>query len=582
MNAMTDEDKANSTAGKLVCEAFAAQNVNTVFCLSGAAHAHLLRDMVKAGFDIVSTRTEPGTVSAADGYARVTGNIGIAMVVGKQGLPNTIGGIRTAQLACSPLLILAHVYEPRSQESMDEGPDDQLAMVRPYVKWAKIVPSAERLAEFVNAAIHRATTGRPGVVVLGIPVHFPKAIVSSRPLVDTPKTAPSVSYPDPAAIAQAADLIRAAKRPVMLIGTGAASANAGDEIRALTAMGLPVFGHALGRGLVPEDIDLSYPWPVAQVAAKHADVVVSIGMRLTQRIGYGMAPRFAPDAKFIQVDIEPGELGRNRTIDVPICADAKASAAALRDVLTAAGYSAPDRGWIGEATAARRGRIDELAQDRPGPIHPLQIGRRLMERMPANTIFVADGADVYNWMSGIVRIRADRSYMDHYPLGSMGICTGLALGAAAAAKEIAGKTGTAPRPVVLVTGDGSFGYYTAELNSAKLAGLSLKIIISNDGAWGTEKNSHLMHWDDAINCELGQCDYHLIGQAYGCVSEKVSELEELSGAIDRALAADGPVVLNVLTDPDAGLARKQDNRLQMVTFEDLPKNQDAHHVVDLA
>jgi acetolactate synthase-1/2/3 large subunit len=504
------------------------------------------------------------------------------MVVGKQGLPNTIGAIRTAQLACSPVLVLAHVYEPRSQEAMDEGPDDQLAMVRPYAKWAKIVPTPERLAEFVSAAIHQAKTGRPGVAVLGIPVHFPKALVTSRLLVDAPKTAPSLPFPDPDAVAEATRLIRAAERPLLLVGSGAACAAAGPEIRELAAMGLPVFGHALGRGLVPEDMDRSYPWAVAQVAAKHADVVVSIGMRLTQRIGYGLAPRFSPEAKFVQVDIEQGELGRNRTIDVPICADAKAVAAALRDALASAGYSAPDRSWVREATAARQARIAELAQDRPGPIHPLQIGLRLMERMADDTIFVADGADIYNWMSGIVRVRAERSYMDHYPLGSMGICMGLALGAAAAAKEMARKTGTAPRPVVLVTGDGSFGYYSAELNSAKLAGLSLKCIISNDGAWGTEKNSHLMHWEDAINCELGQCDYHLIGQAYGCVSEKVSALSELSGAIDRAIAADGPVVLNVLTDPDAGLARKQDKRLQMVTFEDLPASQEAHHVVDLA
>lgn len=570
------------TAGELVCGALKHQNVNSVFCLSGAAHAHLLRDMARLGFNIISTRTEPATVAAADGYARVTGNIGVAMVVGKQGLPNTIGGIRTAQMACSPVLVLAHVYESRSQESMDEGPDDQLAMVRPYAKWAKIVPSPDRLEEFVNAAIHRATTGRPGVAVLGIPVHFPKALVSSKPLVDAPKTQPSLPQPDPKAIEQVADLIRGAERPVLLIGSGAANAGAGPEIRALAEMGIPVFGHALGRGLVPEDNDKAYPWAIAQVAAKSADLVISLGMRFTQRIGFGMAPRFGLDAKFVQVDIEPAELGRNRRIDVPIVADAKAAAGALVKSLNAASYTAPDRDWVGKGIANRCARIAELSEDRDGPIHPLQIGRRLMETMPEDTIFVADGADSYNWMSGIVRIRAERSYMDHYPLGSMGICMGLALGAAAATKEIAKKTGTEPRQVVLVTGDGSFGYYTAELNSAKIGNLPIKCIIANDGAWGTEKNSHLMHWDNSINCELGQCDYHLIGQAYGCENEKVSELSELSAALDRALATDGPFVLNVLTDPDAGLERKEDKRLQMVTFEDLPSNQDAHNVVDLA
>lgn len=570
------------TAGSRVCNALRAQGVGSVFCLSGAAHAHLLRDMDNANFSIISTRTEAGTVAAADGYARTSGNIGVAMVVGKQGLPNTIGGLRTAQLACSPVLILAHVYEPRSQESMDEGPDDQLAMVRPYAKWAKIVPSPERLEEYVNAAIHRATSGRPGVAVLGIPVHFPKAMVTPKPQIDTPKTFIAPPQPDAEAIAQACELIRGAKRPLLLVGSGAALADAGPELKALADMGLPVFGHALGRGLVAEDNDHAFAFSLAQVAAKHADVVVSLGMRFSQRIGFGLAPRFAADAKFVQVDIEPGELGRTRQIDIPICADAKAVAGALQQALANEGFKAPSRQWIGEGIAARDEIITELAQDRNGPIHPLQIGRRLMDRLPENAIIVVDGADIYNWMSGILKVRSPRSYMDHYPLGSMGICTGLALGAAAASKEQAEQDGSAPRPVILVTGDGSFGYYTAELNSASLASLPLKCVISNDGAWGTEKNSHLMHWDNAINCELGQCDYQLIAEAYGCTNAKVDKLSALDTALDAMMADNAPFVLNALTDPDAGLARKQDKRLQMVTFEDLPANQDAHNVQDLA
>lgn len=580
MTASTERTQVR--AGELVCNALQHCDVSSVFCLSGAAHSHLLRDMDRLGFNIISTRTEPGTVAAADGYARVSGNIGVAMVVGKQGLPNCIGGIRTAQMACSPILVMAHVYEQKSLESMDEEPNDQLAMVRPYAKWARVVPSPERLEEFVNAAIQRAISGRPGVAVIGIPVQFPMAMVTSKPLVDAPKTQLSLPHADPKAIHQAADLIRSAKRPLILVGSGTANAEAGPEVRALADMGIPVFGHALGRGIVPEDLDKGFPWPLAQVAAKQADLVISLGMRFSQRIGFGMAPRFALDAKFIQVDIDGSELGRNRKIDIPIVADAKAAAGALVETLEASSYTAPDRSWVGGQIANRVARLEELGQEKEGLIHPLQIGRGLMERMPADTIFVSDGADIYNWMAGSVRMRSERSYMCHYPLGSMGICMGLALGAAAATQEISEKTGTRPRPVVLVTGDGSFGYYTAELNSAMLGGLPIKCIVANDGAWGTEKNGHLLHWDTSINCELGQCDYHLIGQAYGCQSEKVSDASQLGEALDRALAAPGPVVLNVLTDPDAGIARKTDKRLQMVTFEDLPSNQDAHNVMDLA
>lgn len=583
MTAVTDETTPNKiSGGEVICRILARHRVNTVFCLSGAAHTYVLGDMQRLGVRIVSTRTETSTVGAADGFARAKGGFGVAMIVGKQGLPNALGGIRTAQLACSPVIVFASVYEAVSGEAMDEEPADQLAMVRPYAKWARIIPSADRIEEFVNAAIHRATTGRPGVAVIGIPTRYGAAMVETSTTFSSVKAPPSLPEPDGAAIEAAADLIVQAKRPLLLAGTGAALSGAGEQVRALTGLGLPVFGHALGRGLAPEDMQTGFPWPLAQVAAKEADVVVSLGIRFTQRVGFGMSPRFNAAAKFIQIDIDSAEIGRNRQIDVPIQADAARAAAALLAALERRGFKAPASDWIGQAIAARSQRLDELGREEKGPIHPLRIGRELMRLMPKDTIFVADGADIYNWMSGVVRIRSDRSYMDHYPLGSMGIGTALALGATAASQEVAAQGGTQARPVVLVTGDGSFGYYTAELNSAQLAGLPFTCVISNDGAWGTEKNGHLMHWDHSVNCELGQCDYHLIGQAYGCHGEKIVEVADLAPALERALGAAKPTVLNVLTDPDAGLTRKQDPRLQMVTFEDLPSSLDAHHQIALA
>lgn len=580
-NASSKERDEFITAGEAACRALQRRNIKTVFCLSGAAHTYLLRDMERLAFRIISTRTEASTVAAADGYARIKGTPGVAMVAGKQGLPNTLGGICTAQMACSALVVLASVHAPNSREALDEEPNDQLAMVRSYSKWARIAPSPERLEEFLEAALHSATSGRPGVAVLGIPTQYPKEKIIRTASMVAVKSPPSVPAPNAAAIAEAAELIAAAERPLVLAGSGAAYANAQAEIRDLAALGLPVFGHALGRGLAPEDMERGFPWPLAQVAAKNADVVAAIGIRLSQRIGFGMAPRFAKSAKFIQIDVEGSEIGRTRHIDVPITGDAGAGAGAIVSTLREQGYKAPSTGWIDDALAERRKRVASLAAEKEGPIHPLAIGRKLMEIMPADTIFVSDGADIYNWMSAIVRIRAPRSYLDHYPLGSMGVGLGLALGATAASQEIAKETGGPARPVILVTGDGSFGYYSAELNAARMCGLPFLCIVANDGAWGTEKNSHLMHFDHAINCELGQWDYELIGKAFGCYGEKITELSDVGPAIERGVRADRPTVLNILTDPDAGLARKQDPRLKMVTFEDLPASHDALYQTDL-
>lgn len=569
------------TGGQVMIEVMRAAGLRTVFALAGAAHAPLLRDLEDADFHIVSSRHEAATVAAADGFTRVTGLPGIAMIAGHQGLPNALGGIRTAQLACSPVVLIASINEG-SSESMDEESNDGLDMVKPFVKWAKTVTDVDRIEEYLNAAIHRARSGRPGVAVLGIPTYLEGETLRAARRVPTAKTVPSRPRAAPEAIGALADAIARAERPLVLCGSGAALAGAGPALRALSShFGLPVFGHALGRGLVPEDLDHGYPWALAQVAAKHADLVIAVGIRLQQRIGFGMAPRFAETAVFAQIDIEAGEIGRTRTIDLPIQSDAATALEDLTLVLAGRGQRPFDRAWVGAALAERLSRVDELGRDEAAPIHPYRIARTLMEKLPPETIFVADGADVYNWMSATMRMRSERCYMDHYPLGSMGIGTPLALGAAAGARQIAEDSGTPARPVVFVTGDGSFGFYPAELNSAALSGLKILCIISNDGNWGTERNALLTRLGTTVNCVLGQCDYHLVAQGFGVAGEQVIEPADLAPAIDRALAADGTTVLNVLTDPGAGEVRKRDPRLQMVTFEDLRSSLDAHHVMEL-
>lgn len=579
---MTDTRDNLPTGGEVILRVLNERGIGTVFALAGAAHAPLLRDLEVAKLHIVSSRHEAATVAQADGYARISGKVGLAMIAGFQGLPGALPGIRTAQLACSPVVLMAAVSEGTS-ESMGEESNDGLDMVKPFVKWAKTVPNVERIEEYFNAALHAASSGRCGVAVLGIPTNFEATKLKQARAFPSAKKTPAAPAPDRDALGHAVQLLRSASKPLIVCGSGAAHAGAGAALRALAKdFGIPVMAHALGRGLVPEDLEHGFPWALSQVAAKQADVVIVAGIRLQQRIGFGMAPRFKGDAKFVQIDIDAGEIGRNRTIDVPIHADARVTLEALHADLKAHNVKSFGTQWVRDAIDLRLRRLDELGLGDSGPIHPLRIARELMARLPPETIFVADGADVYNWMSGIVRMRSERCYIDHYPLGSMGVGTPLAIGAAAAAREIAKETGKPARPVVLVTGDGAFGFYPTEFNSAYLAGLKVVCVISNDGNWGTERNALKQRFGTTVNTVLGQCDYHLIGLAFGCRGEKVETPAEVGPALDRAFAADVSTVINILTDPSAGEARKQDPRLQMVTFEDLRSSLDAHHSMDLA
>ncbi len=568
------------TGGQVMSRIFQAYGIKSVFCLAGAAHAHALYAFADDGIAVISGRHETGTVGAADGYARVTGKPGIAMIAGFQGLPNAIGGLRTAQLACSPVVLMISIHPAGGRESAGEETNDLLDMVKPFAKWARVVPVKERLAEFVHAAIFHAASGRPGIAVLGIPMNIEGAAIEGAVDLTPRPIGPTAAAPGDDAIAAAVELLTAAKTPMIIAGSGAACSGAGAALLQLArAHNIPVLGHALGRGLVPEDMKLGFPWSFAQVAAKQADVVLAVGARLTQRLGYGLAPRFRPDVKLIQVDIAAEEFSRNRPVDVALHGDARRAVEKLVAALPPSRRGAPD--WVLDAMQARINRVDELGRG-AGPIHPYRLARDLMEVMPKDAIFVGDGADILNWHLAIVRIGTPRSYLDHYPLGSMGIGTPLALGAAAGEREMAAAEGRPARRVVLVTGDGAFGFYCSELNSMALAGLAVTIVIGNDGGWGTERNGQLHSSGRNINCELGACDYQLIGHAYGCLGERIEAADDIKPALRRALESTRTTVLNVITDPAAGLERKKDPRLQMITFEDLPSSHKAHHAPAVA
>jgi len=333
---------------------------------------------------------------------------------------------------------------------------------------------------------------------------------------------------------------------------------------------------------VPEDDNLGWSWPLAQAAAKDADVVMWVGSRMTQRMGYGMAPRFSTEAKFIQIDVMGEEIGRNRAVEVPIVADAAQTVAAIvAELKSRKTKSKPAPKWLKEALSERLSFIETVGLGDEGAIHPYRLARELMARMPENAIYVGDGADIQNWMHAILRIKSDRGFLDHYPLGSMGIGTPLALGAATGAREMAEETGEEPRPVFLVTGDGAFGFYPSEFNGAILGGLKITTLISNDGAWGTEKHGQLQVMDRQVNTLFGDVHYDLIGKAFGCYAERVTEPKEMGPVLDRAIAAKEAAVIDVVTDPDAGKLRKEDPRVQTIAFSDLVASRNSQYKAEV-
>lgn len=539
------------TAASVVRRVLEQYGVRSVFALAGASQSVLLDECDRHGIRVVQSRHEAGTVGAADGYARMRRGIGVALINADQGMANAVTGVQSALEACTPVVVLVG-REPHSWIEPELAIDhDALVQLRPVSKWARTCHSAHRLGEYIEIACRKALAGRPGPCVVAYPNDLLRQKVT--PGVDVGAEPPGLvrSAPDSTAIDTAARLLARAERPLLIAGSGAYYSGAADVLRRLSARyGLPVLTHGMGRGLVEEDLDHGWPWPVAQTAAKLADVVVWAGARLSRRFGYGLAPRFSSTATMIQIDLCAEELSRNRPIDVPMLADVKL---ALEQLDTALGALAPPRrsvAWLREALKERTRIYEEKAAATTERVNPYRIGTELMKLLGRETLLVNDGAAILTRMFGVLRFAHPGSYIDTYPLGSMGMGTPMAIGAATLEQELAAADGRAPRRVVLVTGDGAFGFYPGELASAVMENLALTVVIANNSSWGNEVATQPETIGRLLNAHLGDIDYASIGRGLGVASNTVVSNYELPAALDEALSTQGPSLLDVrVTEP---------------------------------
>lgn len=547
--------------------------VKTVFALAGASQTLLLDECEKTGFRIVPSRHESATVGAADGYSRVTGKVGIAMVNVDQGMPNAITGLQQAFEACSPVVVLVG-REPdtwtQPELDFDHG---ILGLVQPVTKWARTVQSAARLGEYLEAACRRALAGRPGPVVLAFPKDFLKELVDPGVELDTPVAANPRSAPTQTDINSAVDLIQSSKRPLIIAGSGSFRSGAGDILRSLANdYGIPVATHNLARGLVPEDDALGWGWPLAQFAAHEADLVIWAGARMAKKFGYGLSPRFPASTKMIKIDLEAEEIGRSRMPDVGLIADSRTALKGIAGEMSARTLAPFDPSWIRETLQEKLDAIAENGKD-DSYIHPLRLAREVNARLPDDAIFIQDGASILVQSWAVTRYKVEGGYMDTMPLGSMGMGTPLALGAVAGAKEVAAETGDPERKVVMVTGDGAFGFYAAEIDSAAQAGLPFLCVISNNGGWGNEIHTQPRQVGRTINAHFGEAHYDVVAQGFGAVGYRAETVGQLDEALKKAFNInDKPVVIDVIVEEGRGL----DPRTSTLHYHDVEETRAKH------
>lgn len=558
----------NTTVADILAKRILETGCKTLFALAGATYAPLLMAFEDGGGKVIGGRHEAATVGAADGYARRTGRIGFACIIAEQALANALTAILTAHESRSPLVVIATRYpdgwiEPAATHIVDRHDFTRLT------KFSRTVPSPERVEEYFLAACKAAQSDVPGPALLVIPMNM----ISQPASASAAKIPQSITLPvaESLQIENAVSIIAQAQRPIAVVDEGAAWAECAAGLTAIASLGIPVLGNGLGRGLVAENEPTGYPWPYAQRAAALADLVIVVGAQMNMWFGYGRAPRFGSEARFIHISSSAEAIGRNVAVELPIVAHPGRTVAEIARALTASNFKR-DPEWLVKALEERKERVTSFIGQGENGIHQIEIGAALDEMLPKDRIVVCDGADILNFTFAKLRIHKPRSYADHLPYGAMGMGLPLAIGFAAAEAEMAAVRGSDPAPTVHITGDGSVGFFLAELDTMRRAGLYLTVVVSNDAKWGTEYHGQQLAYGRTANTELGMTDYAAIAAAFGGLGTVVSDRSALRPAIEAALRNKGPSLIDVRIDPMGGSIRKKDPLLGMIIFEEVAKN----------
>ncbi len=535
--------------GEMVARVLKTAGVRELFTLHGGHLDPILEACNRYDFRIIDVRHEQAAGHMADGWARVTGRVGVCAVTAGPGTTDAVTAVANAYLDCVPMLVLGGRSPLMDDETLPLQGMPQLEMMRPITKWSRTVYHPQRIAEFTAMALRQATTGRPGPVYLELPIDVLFGGVDEERMVWPERFIPQAPpAAQPEAVEQAVEWLAAAERPAIMAGGGVWFAGAAAELREFAELTrTPVFANAKARGAVPEDEDLGFNGftvmvsGVVQERAGPPDLILVLGARLGMFTG-GRRSILPPGARIIQADIEPEEIGRNREAHLGITGDCRE---VLRQMIaTAKTRRWPSRdAWLDALRAARETRAQAFAHVLEGdatPIHPHRLAHDIASSLSNEAIVVADGGEAADWIGSAIRLRKPGCFLSHGYLGCLGV--GLPFGAAA-------KLAFPDRQVLVVTGDGSVGLNFAEFDTFVRHNLPVVTVIFNDKAWGMSKHGQqIMFQGRTVATELGLVRYEKAAEGFGCHAELVERPEEIRPALERAFASGRPACLNVLID----------------------------------
>ena len=542
------------TGAQAVIASLEAEGVDIVFGYPGG-QAIQIYDALYDSKQIrhVLARHEQGAVHEADGYARATGKVGVALVTSGPGATNTVTGIATAYMDSIPIVVVSGQV-PHSVIGTDSFQEsDIVGITMPIVKHSYLVKNASDIARTVKEAFHIAKTGRPGPVLVDVPSDVAAETLSfSYPAsVNIPSYRPTYKG-NARQVRAAAKLIAQSSKPVLYVGGGVIASEGTDLVCQLShGYHIPMVTTLMGKGAVPASDPLNFGLvgmhgsKYANRALNQSDLIVAIGARFSDRVT-GNPETFAPNASVIHIDIDPAEIGKVRTAQIPIVGDVSTVLKSLLDELAALGAKPATSEWLAdlEKWRAQFPILERGADDYPGLIVPEVALSILSGKLdPHNSIVVTEVGQNQMWAAQFVDREDPRTFLSSGGLGTMGFGLPAAIGAALACPE---------KEVVLVAGDGSLQMNSQEMATAAVYGAGVKVVVLDNRALGMVRQWQRLFYEGRYSAtELADNpDFVKLAEAYSWQAERVDGPEQLEGAFDRMLAAEGPYLVDMRIDRD--------------------------------
>jgi acetolactate synthase-1/2/3 large subunit len=528
--------------GTIVAQALKAEGVSHLFTLCGG-HIQMIYDgCITHGIRVIDTRHEQSAAHAADGWARATGQPGVAAVTAGPGVTDAVTAVANAQRAQVPMVLIggqgARMLSQFGGQDRGSLQDmNHVELMRPITKWSVSVPEPRRLQEYVQTAFRIATTGVPGPVFLEMPLDVLMMGADEGDIVRySGYRTEAKTAGDPESLDRAAELIANAERPMLILGSQFRWSRKHDALaKFLKAAPMPTFVNGMARGSLAKNDPHRFTRS-RKDALGAADVVVIFGTPLDFRLSYGEA--IGANTKLIQVDLDGGEIGRNRNVDVGIVGDSGLVLEGLAQRLSAK----KDRtAWLDSIRAAEEKRTSKMRAELDAatdPINPLYLCARLNKFIGPKSIVVGDGGDFVATAAYTLDVQGIGSWMDPGPLGTLGVGPGYAMAAKLAKPD---------HDVILVSGDGSFGLNGFEFEAMARQGIKVTCVIGNDGAWTQIRRGQVAMYgeDRAVATGLAKTRYDIVAQGLGCHGEHVTKAADIDKALERAFAAKEPAVVNV-------------------------------------